>query len=110
MDKFHSSNATYFALVSNKYSSSTTTPSRSKHEDAKLKREMTANMGKVGDGVKNMSYITIQRKIENWETTIFKLMCTLLEDSEHIAVEIIKKRILQLEEHISDAKKRCLNM
>ena len=110
LDKFHISNATDFALISNKNNQSPKSPSKYKQEDDKLKREMTDNMGKVGDGVITMSYITIQREIENWESTAFMLECKLLEDGENIAVEFIKKRITQLEDKISDAKKRCLHM
>jgi len=110
LDKFHIANATDFALISNKNSQSPNASNKNKENDEKMKREMTANMGKVGDGVITMSYITIQREIENWESTAFTLECKLLEDSENVAVEFIKKRILQLEEKISDAKKRCLHM
>lgn len=62
-------------------------------------------MGKVSHGIKTMSYITIPLEIENWESTAFQLMCTLLEDSKCIAAEVIKKRIFILEEKITDAKK-----
>ena len=91
LETFHTSNATDFALISNKNNQSQKAPAKYKQEDEKIKREMTDNMGKVGDGVITISYITIQREIENWELTAFMLECKLLEDSENIAVEFIKK-------------------
>ena len=50
-------------------------------------------MGKVGDGVKPLSYITIQRVIDNWQTSAFDLTCKLMGDSEHITAEVIKKEL-----------------
>ena len=67
-------------------------------------------MGKVGDGVKTLSYITIQGEIDNWQNSACDLTCKLLENEQHFAAEVIKKIILVLEENITNAKKRCLGL
>ena len=67
-------------------------------------------MCKVGDAVKTLSYITIQCEIDNRQTLAFDLTCKLMEDSEHVAAEVIKKISIMLEEKIVDAKKRCLSL
>ena len=67
-------------------------------------------MGKVGDGVQPLSYITIQREIENWESKAFELNCKLIPESNEGAqgplTLAIKKRIRKLEGKIEVAKKR----
>ena len=114
LDKFQRANSADFALVSNKNIVSSS-PTRAKKDD-ELKEKMTNNIGKVGDGVQSLSYITIQREIENWETKHFDLTCKLIPEinegapsSAHVA-KVIKKRIRELEDKIEEAKKRCVGL
>ena len=73
-------------------------------------------MGRVGDGVLNLSYVTLQREIQIWEAESFKLDVQVngLEEEDQTnrnvkLVNRLKKMILSLDTTINDAKKRCLS-
>ena len=38
-----------------------------------MKEKITQNMGRVGDGVLSLAYVTMQREIETWESTVLTL-------------------------------------
>ena len=56
-----SGNSTIFQLILSEHSISS--PSRDTYRDAKIHREMSENMGRIGDGIRTMSMIHARREI-----------------------------------------------
>ena len=73
-------------------------------------------MGRVGDRVINLSYVSIMRKIETWENTLFdfeeKMDDLEEEDTDRTSQKKVnlKKRIASLEAKIEESKKVCIEM
>lgn len=67
-------------------------------------------MGEIGDGVKTLSYIAIQRAIGNWQYSVIGLSYKFLENEQHVTTDVIKKGVIILEEKIDDAKKTSLSL
>lgn len=73
-------------------------------------------MGRVGDGVINLSYVSIMHKIEAWENTLFdfeeKMDDLEEEDTDRTSQKKVnlKKRIASLEAKIEESKKVCIEM
>ena len=112
LDKFHRVNSNEFALVSDNRGAQFTR----KKKDDELKDKIATNMGRVGDGVLNLSYVTLQREIQIWEAESFRLDVQVdgLEEEDQTnrnvkLVNRLKKRILSLDTTINDAKKRFLS-
>ena len=88
-----------------------------KKKDDAVKEKIAQNMGRVGDGVLSLSYVTMQREIETWESTAFNLTDKLYDMEEEEQTDRVvqkmsnlKKRLLSLEENISESKKRCAKL
>ena len=86
-------------------------------KDNVLKEKIAQNMGRVGDGVLSLSYVTMQREIETWESTAFTLNDRLYDMEEEEQTDRVvhkisnfKKRLHLLEEKIGESKKRCAKL
>ena len=108
LDKFQRANTTKFNLVSNIHLIPTKRSTGNQDDENKKKRAI--NMGLVGEGIKTMSYITIEREIENWEERLYKMEDKLVdyEDASEYSCKMIdntKKRMRDLEDKISNQKR-----
>ena len=113
LDKFHRSNSVEFTRAFNEKKKEFV---RQKKDDA-VKEKIAQNMGRVGDGVLSLSYVTMQREIETWESTAFNLTDKLYDMEEEEQTDRVvqkmsnlKKRLLSLDEKISESKKRCAKL
>ena len=113
LDQFTPANSDDFTLV---FDQRTSIQTREKKDDI-LKEKINSNMGRVGDGVINLSYVSIMREIETWENSLFEFEEKMddmedEEDSERTnrKKRNLKKRISSLELKIEESKKVCLEM
>ena len=75
------------------------------------KKETAKHFDLIGNGVNNLAKITVEREIEVWQEKQFDLELTLLEvDSDEVKkIELIKKRISNLDDKITKIKRSRLD-
>ena len=71
LDRFQRANSTIFQLVSSEHNASS--PGRAGRRDDRTQREMSENMGRIGDGIRTMSVIHARREIETWQKELYNV-------------------------------------
>ena len=100
------SNTSNFPLVSRARS-----PIKKGIPQSDTKKETAKHFQLIGNGVNNLAKITVEREIEVWQEKQFDLELTLIKvDSDEVKkIELIKKRISNLNDKITKIKRSRLD-